>query len=75
MAYYINNVIHLLTVNSPVTGSKPTCIMCSKSTGFEISGLYALSGKSQSGQVILVAHTKLTFFRFFLFASSTFTSD
>lgn len=51
MAYYINNVICLLTVNSPVTGSKPTCIMCSKSTGFEISGLYALSGKSQSGSI------------------------
>lgn len=27
-----------LTVNSPVTESKPTCIVCSKSEGLEISG-------------------------------------
>lgn len=28
-----------LTVNSPVTASKPTCMVCSKSEGGEISGL------------------------------------
>lgn len=28
-----------LTVNSPVLGSKPTCTVCSKSIGEEISGL------------------------------------
>ena len=28
----------LLTVNSPVLGSNPTCTVCSKSTGEEISG-------------------------------------
>lgn len=27
-----------LTVNSPVTASKPTCMVCSKSEGGEISG-------------------------------------
>jgi len=27
-----------LTVNSPVLGSNPTCTVCSKSTGDEISG-------------------------------------
>lgn len=27
-----------LTVNSPVTESKPTCMVCSKSEGLEISG-------------------------------------
>ena len=30
---------HTLTVNSPVTASKPTWMVCSKSEGEEISGL------------------------------------
>ena len=32
-------LVHKLTVNSPVLGSNPTCTVCSKSMGEDISGL------------------------------------